>query len=193
MKLQSLAALALLLPVLSCSPSPVSTVDAAQAEASSAEPVRVYLLRHAEKQKDGTDDPGLTELGVRRSEKLASLLQRQEVSHLFCTRWRRTRDTLSPLVEARGLEPVVVEAGDSAELASQLRALEPGAVAVVAGHSNTIPAVVAELGVQLPGLVENPRYGSMFPEAEYGRVVELVWPGGRTESTPDVWELQVDP
>lgn len=121
----------------------------------------VVLVRHAEKAADDPDDPGdpgapgdpgLSEEGAARAASLARTLAAAGVTHLLATPYRRTRDTLAPLAEATG---VAVEAYDPralGELAERLRALPAGSVAVVAGHSNTTPALAELLGGALSGL-----------------------------------------
>ena len=167
-----LRSLLLLLPVLLLAPGQES--PSADVEAS-----WVFLVRHAEKASDGTRDPGLTPQGAARAERLAELLARSEVSHLFASEYRRTQDTLGPLSRSSGVEVQVVSAGDAASLAKRLRELPAGSVAVVAGHSNTVPALAASLGWPLDGL-EDSRYGPVLPESEYGRLVQLVLLPDRT-------------
>jgi broad specificity phosphatase PhoE len=117
-------------------------------------PVTVLLLRHAETAASTLEnrDPPLSEEGRQRAQDLARLLGHSGAAHLFASQFERTQATLAPLAEA--LEVVVheIDARDSARQVEALRALPPGAVAVVCGHSNTVPALVATLGGELDGL-----------------------------------------
>ncbi len=111
-------------------------------------PVTVFLLRHAETAADTrTDrDPGLSEAGEARAAAVARLLGSAGVTHLFGTEYRRTRETLGPLAAAVEREVETVGAAEGEALLAELRGLPPGSVAVVAGHSNTVPALVEALG-----------------------------------------------
>ena len=132
----------------------------------SADARQVVLVRHAEKAADDPRDPSLTAAGKRRAEALATILGSAGVTHLFCSEFRRTRDTLAPLASSRGLELTVVPAREPTQLVAALHALPAGAVAVVAGHSNTVPELVHALGGPV---------GSMTDE-QYDRLFLLVLP-----------------
>ncbi len=127
--------------------------------------VHVVLVRHAEKQAG--DDPELTEAGHAAAARLAALLGGSGVTHLEHSPFRRTAQTLAPLAEASGVEPTVTDPRDVDGLADRLRALSDGAVAVVAGHSNTIPAAVAALGGAVAGGLDARGF---LPEEVYDRV-----------------------
>jgi phosphohistidine phosphatase SixA len=110
-----------------------------------AAPRTVVLVRHAEKQVTQDKDPPLSEAGAARALELSRHLARAGVTHLWATEWRRTRETLAPLADATGLEVRALPATESAALLSALSRLPAGSVAVVAGHSDTIPALVRAL------------------------------------------------
>jgi len=131
----------------------------------------LFLVRHAEKAKDDPRDPGLTAAGRERAVELARMLGEAQVSHLFTTDYRRTRSTVGPLAAARGLEVEVYDPRQPEDLLSSLRELPPGAVAVVAGHSNTTPKLYLDLtGENGRDLEQHPRYGGMIPDDDYDRL-----------------------
>jgi phosphohistidine phosphatase SixA len=103
------------------------------------------LVRHGEKQND-EKDAVLSEVGHARAKCLAQTLGDAAITHAFTSEFQRTQQTLAPLVAKHQLAPVVVPAEKSADLVANLRGLPPAAIAVVAGHSNTIPDVLVELG-----------------------------------------------
>jgi len=115
-------------------------------------PVTVIAVRHAEKGTADPRDPALSEAGQARAEELARLIAKAGVTHLFATPYVRTRQTLAPLAEAMALEVEPYSPADMPAFLAKLRALPAGAVAVVAGHSNTTPGVVLGLGGQIDGL-----------------------------------------
>jgi broad specificity phosphatase PhoE len=132
--------------------------------ASLAEPTTLILVRHADKAAERSDDPALSEAGLRRAQQLAEVLGDTGVRHIVTTQWRRTRDTAAPLAARLGLQPQVVAtrrgANHVAELAAVLRGLD-GTVLVV-GHSNTVPDLIAAFGgPKLPMICES-RYGHLL-------------------------------
>jgi len=105
--------------------------------------VVVYLVRHAERAEDGTNDPPISEVGRERARALADLLRDAGVSRIHTTDLKRTRQTGAPLAERLGLEPEVYDAKDLPALAARLRAA-PGRHLVL-GHSNTVAQTVEAL------------------------------------------------
>lgn len=112
--------------------------------ASAGSPVTVFLVRHAERAALG-DDPGLSEAGAKRAESLATALADAGITAIFTSEYRRTQDTAAPLAKRLGVSVTIVPAKDTEGLIVKLRALAPGARALVVGHSNTVPAVAAGL------------------------------------------------
>lgn len=168
----------LALALLACEPAPPSAAPAAAPVASEAPAVTlatVILARHGEKADDDLLDPSLSPAGEARARALADLLARAGVTHLFATEYRRTQSTLRPLADAAGLEIAVVPAGAPDRLVAALRALPPGAVAVVAGHSNTLPAIIDALGGQVRDTVEEGGQ-RMLPDHAYDRLFVVTLP-----------------
>ncbi|MBI5435266.1 MAG: histidine phosphatase family protein [Planctomycetes bacterium] len=138
-------------------------------------PITVILVRHAEKASDDPRDPTLSDAGKARAEKLARMFASSGVQHVFASEFKRTRLTVEPLANAAKLAIEVVPAGTPEELVAKLRALPPGAKALVAGHSNTVPKLAELLGAKLSNLEKGPA-GEQFPDAQYDRVVVLSLP-----------------
>lgn len=165
---------------------------AAPATQAPLAPRVLFLVRHAEKAAAPPKDPTLSEAGSARAEALADLLGDAGVTHLFASEFQRTQLTLAPLAQRAGKTVTVVNAGDPAALIATLQALPPGAVAVVACHSNTLPPLVRGLGGTLSGTETTPR-GEMLPDNEYGRVMQLIVPSGdaATAATTAVTSLRL--
>ena len=115
--------------------------------------MRVILVRHAEAESGGPNPP-LTAAGRARAQCLVDALREERVTHVFTSPWRRTVDTLAPLAAARKIEAVERDAMEARALADEVAALPAGSVAVVAGHSNTLPLLAKALGGELTDLVE---------------------------------------
>jgi phosphohistidine phosphatase SixA len=137
-----------------------------------ADPVVVYLVRHAERAEDGTNDPSISEAGQARAQALATLLADAGIDHVHSTDLKRTRQTGGPLVEATGLPVEVYDPSDLPAFATALRAT-PGRHLVL-GHSNTTPDLVAALGGDSGGAID---------DAEYDRLYVVVIPASGPVST----------
>ena len=172
-----IAATATLLALALAAPAPLPA--RAQDEPGSAYakllyPKTIVVVRHAEKGGEPRD-PSLSEAGAVRAQKLARLLGHAGVTHLLASEFKRTRETLEPLQQALilgGSEVAiqVVPAMDPKAMLSALRELPRGSVAVAAGHSNTVPALVDSLA----GLSGERR--TVMTEEDYDRVfVITLW------------------
>lgn len=139
---------------------------------TSPDPVVIYLVRHAERADDGTDDPPLALAGQIRTQVLRHLLVQAGVTHVHTTAWKRTRETARPIAEDSGLEPSVYDSAQLETFASTLSAT-PGHHLVV-GHSNTIPMLVDALGGAAPDPIN---------EFEYDRLYIVVIPPGQPPVT----------
>lgn len=108
--------------------------------------LRVVVVRHAEKANDHPRDPGLSVAGQARAHALDELLKHEPVVAVYATQYRRTQLTAAAVAGRRSL-PVRVRAGgeSAASLAGRIRAEHAAGTVLVVGHSNTVPALVAEL------------------------------------------------
>lgn len=121
----------------------------------------VILVRHAEK-ADGSRDPALSSEGRDRAERLARLLARAGITHIFNSEFIRTRSTAAPLAESLKIVPTTVPAANERALIDQLRALPADKVALVVGHSNTLPSLLKALGHPVPLTLADDEYGRVF-------------------------------
>lgn len=115
----------------------------ASALATAADEFDLYLVRHAEKAANDGRDPNLTPAGEQRAQRLADWLATRDIEAAWSTDYRRTRQTVLPLATARGLEVHVYAPGEPDTTAAEL--LSAGQNTLVAGHSNTIPALAEAL------------------------------------------------
>lgn len=108
----------------------------------------VVLVRHAERDLDHTDDPGLGPMGKRRARILVKVLADAGIEGIYATQYRRTRKTAEPLAQHLGLEVQVREIAPGAAdayagaLAYEVLNRHAGQAVLVIGHSNTVPALV---------------------------------------------------
>jgi len=128
------------------------TVEKAARDSDEYKTARAALLAAAEKATDAGDDPRLTEAGEQRAACLARTMRDAGVTHVFATTLQRTQQTVAPLADALGLRVELFAPDDHDGLLAALDRLPPGSVAVVAGHSNTLPTIATRLGAPLSGL-----------------------------------------
>jgi broad specificity phosphatase PhoE len=131
----------------------------------------VFLVRHAEKAGPGDpefagaspSDPPLNASGVARAEELVRTLDEAGVTAIYSSPYERTRATVRPLAERFGLEVTEHAAADIAGLVERIRADNRGGFVVVAGHSNTVPALVEALGAgAVPPIEEAWEYDNLY-------------------------------
>ena len=114
----------------------------------------VILVRHAEKAVAGDpelsgaprNDPPLNATGRDRARALARTLEEAGVTAIYASEFARTQQTVEPLAEILGVEVMTHPAADTDGLVEILRAGHSGGVVVIAGHSNTVPAIIEALG-----------------------------------------------
>ena len=98
----------------------------------------VYLIRHAEKQRDGSADPVLTAHGQFRADKWAELFKEVDLAAIYSTDTRRTRATAKPTASSQQKE---ISLYDSSDVDYQAFITQHrGQSVLVVGHSNTTPA-----------------------------------------------------
>lgn len=142
------------------------------AQEESTAPTVVYLVRHAERAENGTSDPPLSVAGQIRVQTLKAILADAGLSSVYSTDYERTRETARPIAEATDLTILPYDPGDLGGFAEELRQA-PGRHLVV-GHSNTTPDLVAALGGDPGGAID---------EMEYDRLYIVVLPPDRAPIT----------
>ena len=125
-----------------------------------AGPFTVVLVRHAEPQASGAD-PGLTAEGRKRAELLEFMFQNAGVTALFTSELRRTKETIQPLATRLSLVPVVLPGLDTAAHRNRVLAV-PSGVALVVGHTNTVPPLIAALGAGNNVQIATTEFDRMF-------------------------------
>ena len=134
----------------------------------------IFLVRHAEKAKVKTDPPLSTE-GAERARRLADLLRDAGITTILTTEFQRTTQTAAPLAKRLQVDPVELSAGDPKAIAA--RALEGNGATLVVGHSNTLPEILAALGVEPAISIADDEYSNLFlvvPATQKGAAPLLV-------------------
>ena len=95
---------------------------------------KIILVRHAEKMLDGSKDP----------ERLRFLLSDIDVNQIFSSPYIRTKKTVAPVAASKSITVEMYNPKDP-NFSTYLWSKVKGETAIVAGHSNSIPALVNQL------------------------------------------------
>jgi phosphohistidine phosphatase SixA len=109
----------------------------------------VVVVRHAEIEAVSDPDPGLSVDGRERAARLVKMLSQARpvrgVDAIFTSEFRRTQQTATPLSETLALPLNVVPAATWSSLPRKITREHRGEYVLVAGSTNTIPALVESL------------------------------------------------
>lgn len=132
--------------------------------ATSAMAQTVYIVRHAEKETQGSD-PALTEAGTARAQALAAVLADAHPGVVLVSPLQRTAQTAAPTALAGHVTAQVVPfdggvQGQVDATVARVRALPSDAVVLIVGHSNTAPMIARAMGYAAADM----------PECEFDRL-----------------------
>jgi 2,3-bisphosphoglycerate-dependent phosphoglycerate mutase len=148
-----------------------------EACAQKTEITTFILLRHAEKANDGTEDPDLKPEGVERAKRITAMLKDIPVDAIYTTNYKRTRNTVAPLAEAKGLPLQQYEAFKPGVIEDMI-AKHKGGTIVISGHSNNIPWTANLLvGKEVYKDFTDADYDNMLivSVVEKGKVANVTW------------------
>ncbi len=142
----------------------------------------VIVIRHAEKDSVSAPDPPLSAAGEARAALLVRMFGETKgagrLDVVYVSSALRNRMTAAPLAGRLGIVPVVVPADDPKELAHRVLRENSGKRAMVIGHVNTVPDIVAALSGRsdIPPMVEQD-FGTMYivtvPRIGHANVLRL--------------------
>lgn len=131
--------------------------------AQKQEITKIFLVRHAEKVKDGGADPELTYTGKQRAEQLNKMLAKVDISAIYSTNYKRTRNTAQPLAAAKQLHIELYNPMDSRKFIDGILEKHYGKTVFVVGHSNTIPLLLNTLlGEEKYEMLDDDEYSNLF-------------------------------
>ena len=118
-----------------------------------------FVMRHLNTPA-GERDPDLTDEGRRAAQQLAGWFHTERPAAIYVSNFRRTRQTAAPLATRLGLTPILYDPADTPGLVARVRA---GPLpALVIGHSNTVPEVIAALGGTAPAALVHANFGDIW-------------------------------
>jgi broad specificity phosphatase PhoE len=123
--------------------------------------VTVVAVRHADIDlPPGSPDPDLNAAGRARADALAHVVGESGVSTIFTSEFARTKQTVEPSARELGLVPR--PAPPATTLARDAQAGHFGDVVLIAGHSNTIPTILAALGAAPLPVIGEREFDNLF-------------------------------
>lgn len=134
----------------------------------------VVIVRHAEK-VDEARDAGLSVQGQARAEQLAYVLRHVPISDIVVSQFDRTQATAGPLAQSRGLVPLRIDADRMNTWVMNWVRAKRGEALLVVGHSDTVPELLARLGVSGPQQIVRTDYGNLFFVAPDAKRPSLLW------------------
>ena len=113
-----------------------------QAESASTV-TQIYILRHTEKEDDVSEDPLLSESGLKRATYWKQVLAEIDISQIFTTDFKRNIQTAETLAENYDVKPELYYpmSFDIVQFINEIK----GKKVLIIGHSNTIPDMVNRL------------------------------------------------
>jgi len=120
----------------------------------------IFLVRHAEKQSDGTRDPSLTKAGQQRAKNLIQILSGKNIKRIYSTRYKRTTQTAKPLADEIGINIEIYDPDKLSQFAKNIMSRDENILVV--GHSNTTPALVELLGGESLGKMAESEYSFIY-------------------------------
>ena len=123
----------------------------------------VILVRHAEKKiEPDNPDPDLAPAGVERALEIARMFGDSGVNAIFATQYKRTQQTVKPLSDRTALPVTLLEANQSDQLVQRIQTELRGKTVFVAGHNNTVPAIVSTLSGDTYPVIPETEYDNLF-------------------------------
>ena len=117
----------------------------------------VILVRHAEKLiEPNNQDPDLSSEGFERAQEIARVFGEAGINAIYATQYKRTQQTVKPLSDRTGVAVKLLQSNQTDELVNQLQTTNRGQTVFIAGHNNTVPAIVSALsGQTYPNIPES--------------------------------------
>ncbi len=99
-----------------------------------------YLIRHAEKDRNTTDNPSLISKGKDRAKHWAKHFENIPLDAIYSTDYNRTRETAAPTAQSKALTVQLYNPDNLYN--AEFQEATKGKTILVVGHSNTTPALV---------------------------------------------------
>lgn len=147
-----------------------------------ADSYSIYIVRHAEKQLEGSD-PKLTPCGHERAKQLAKLLTPANITQVYSTTYQRTLSTAQPTAKKAGVALKHYSPRGQDQLVRVLKQEKKNTLVV--GHSNTVPELLTLLAgsrmtqgkAKVPNTIDEKEFHHLFQVTftDNGDVISHHW------------------
>jgi len=146
----------------------------------------IILVRHAEKKiEPNNPDPDLTTEGGARAQEIARMFGDAGINAIYATQFKRTQQTVKPLSDRIGVAPTILDAKQTDELINRLLTNHRGQTVFIAGHNNTVPALVSALSGETYGVIPESEYDNLYVVTIYrfgkAKVLKMKYGGSSTQ------------
>jgi 2,3-bisphosphoglycerate-dependent phosphoglycerate mutase len=123
----------------------------------------VILVRHAEKKLEpDNQDPDLTPEGSARAQEIARVFAGAGINAIYATQYKRTQQTVKPLADRVGVPVTLLNSRLTEELVNQIQTTHRGQTIFIAGHNNSVPAIVSVLSNEKFPDIPETEYDNLF-------------------------------
>lgn len=123
----------------------------------------VFVVRHAEKKNEPQNpDPDLAPEGVERAQEIARVFGDAGVNAIYATQFKRTQQTVKPLADRAVVPLSLLNANQTEELVRRIQTDHRGQTIFVAGHNNSVPALVSALSGETYPLIPESEYDNLY-------------------------------
>lgn len=122
----------------------------------------VILVRHAEKNLEPKDDPDLSPEGFARAQEIARVFAGAGINSIYATQYKRTQQTVKPLSDQIGVSVTLLQSNQTDELVQRIQTSLRGQTIFVAGHNNTVPAIVSALSGDKYSNIPESEFDNLF-------------------------------
>jgi broad specificity phosphatase PhoE len=135
----------------------------------------VYVVRHAEKATQPPNDPPLTPAGKARAVALSEIMAQAHPVAAIHTQFLRTKQTAEPTVTTLHIPAIQIPRDADPEpnaraVATKIRQQFAGTTVLVVGHSDSVPAILRQLGIAHPPAIPETQFNRLF------KVTKGPWP-----------------
>jgi broad specificity phosphatase PhoE len=146
----------------------------------------IILVRHAEKKiEPNNQDPDLSPEGFERAQEIARVFGEAGINAIYATQYKRTQETVKPLADRTGVAVKLLQANQTDELVKQLQTTNRGQTVFIAGHNNTVPAIVSTLSGETYPTIPESEFDNLYIVTIYrfgkARVLKLKYGKSSTQ------------
>ena len=146
----------------------------------------VILVRHAEKKIEPTNqDPDLSPEGFERAQEIARVFGEAGINAIYATQYKRTQETVKPLSDRTGVGVKLLQSNQTDELVKELQTTNRGQTVFIAGHNNTVPAIVSTLSGETYPTIPESEFDNLYIVTIYrfgkAKVVKLKYGKSSTQ------------